>query len=236
MALIRAVFFDWFNTLAHYEPPREELESQALREVGINASPRDLKRGLLLADRDYFEENTRSPIRKRSPEEQAEIYTRYQKTILTEAGINTPDDLLLKIMRRLQELYRGMTFVLFEDVLSTMKILKEQNLTLGLLTNINREIDTICQKLGVAPYLDFTVTSMEAGADKPEPPIFRLALERARVDASDAVHVGDQYKLDIVGARRMGINPILIDRADIYQEINDCPRIRSLTELTEHLK
>jgi len=234
--LIRAVFFDWFNTLAHYEPPREELESQALSEMGIDVALQNVRRGLLIADRDYFEENILSPLRERSPEEQMKVYTSYQKTVLAEAGVSAPQELLLKIMNRVQQLYRSMTFVLFDDVLSTVKALKEKNLILGLLTNLHSEIDTICQKLGVAPYLDFTVTSGEAGADKPQPPIFRLALERASVGASEVVHVGDQYKLDVVGARGVGIKPILIDRADVYPEVNDCPRIRSLAELTEHLK
>ncbi len=234
--MIRAVFFDWFNTLANYEPPREKLESQALQELGINAPPSDLRRGHLIAERYYFEENTISPISKRSPEEQAKVHTRYQKTVLTEAGIDAAEEMLLKLMNRLQELYRGMTFVLFDDVLSTMKTLGEQKLTLGLLTNLQRDIDPICEKLGAKPYLDFTVTSAEAGADKPEPPIFLLALERAGVDASETIHVGDQYKLDVAGARGVGISPILIDRDNVYPEITDCPRIHSLTELPEHLK
>ena len=233
--MIKAVFFDWFNTLAHYEPPREELESQALAELGINVSPSEVRHGLLIADRDYYEENTLSPVRERSPEEQAKVYIRYQNTVLTEAGINAPEELLLKVMNRLRELYAGMTFVLFDDVLSTMKTLKKQRLTLGLLTNLHQEIGPICQELGVASYLDFTVTSEEAGADKPQSPIFLVALERAGVDALEAIHVGDQYKLDVVGARGVGISPILLDRAGLYPEVDDCPRIQSLTELTEYL-
>ncbi len=233
--MIKAVFFDWFNTLAHYEPPREELESQALQEVGINVPLEQIRRGILIADKGYFEENARSPIQKRTPEEQAEAYANYQKTILSEAGLSVPDELLSKIIGRLQQLYHGMAFVLFDDVLPTLKTLKEQKLTLGLLTNLNTDIDSICQKLGVSSYLDFTVTSGEAGADKPQPPIFLLALERAGVNPSEAVHVGDQYKLDVVGARKTGITPILIDRSDSHPEVNDCPRIHSLTELAENL-
>ncbi len=79
------------------------------------------------------------------------------------------------------------------------------------------------------------VTSEEAGADKPKPEIFLKALEKAGVDASEAVHVGDQYDLDVVGARGVGISPILIDRYDLYPEVDDCPRIRSLTELAQYL-
>ncbi len=60
--MLKAVFFDWFNTLAHYHPPREELESQALQELGIRASPQKIRPGLLIADRGYFEENALSPV------------------------------------------------------------------------------------------------------------------------------------------------------------------------------
>lgn len=234
--MIKAVFFDWFNTLARYDPPREELQSQALQEVGIHVLPQKIIPGIFVADRDYFEENAVSPVRKRSPEEQAKVYTRYQKTVLTNAGVDVPieSDMLLKIMKRMQELSIGMRFTLFDDVLPTIEMLKERSLILGLLTNIDRDINPICHELGLEPYLNFIVTSVEVGADKPAPPIFLTALQKAGVDAQEAVHVGDQYKIDVTGARRVGITPILIDRYNLYSEIKDCPRICSLTELAEY--
>jgi len=188
--VIKAVFLDWFNTLAHYDPPREE---------------------------------------------QARVFVHYQKTVLGEAGISAPEELLLRIMSRLRELYAETTFVLFDDVMPTLKTLKEHKLILGLVTNLSKEIDSICQKLGLAPYLDFSVNSEEAGADKPEPAIFLLALERAGITAPEAIHVGDQYKLDVLGARGAGISPVLIDRSGNYPEISDCPRIQNLTEITDHI-
>ena len=236
--MIKAVFFDWFNTLAQYHPPREELQSQALREVGINISPQKIVPGLLIADRDYFEENAASPIRQRSPEEQAKIYARYQQTILTEAGIKVSNDpdILVKIMKKTRQLYQGIRFVLFDDVLSTLKMLKKQKLTLGLLTNLDTDMKPICRELGLEPYIDLIVTSGEVGADKPKPAIFLVALQKAGVKASEALHVGDQYKLDAVGAMGVGIRPILIDRYDSYPEITDCPRIHRLPEITAYLQ
>ncbi len=233
--MIKAVFLDWFNTLARFEPPREELHCQALQDFGIEASPRKVMRGLLLADRYWFEEDIKSKVRARSPEEQAEVGLRYQEILLTEAGVKVTKELLLKIVKKTQELYKGITFALFEDVLPALKTLKGQRFILGLLTNLNRDMAPICRQLGLEPYLDFVVTSEEAGSDKPQPPIFLAALEQARVNPSEAVHVGDQYKIDVVGARGVGISPILIDRYDLYPEVADCPRIRSLTELAGHL-
>ena len=236
--MIKAVFFDWFNTLARYEPPREVLQSQALQGFGIHIPPDKIMPALLIADKEFFKENTISPIRKRSPEEQAKLYTRYQAMILTEAGVDVSHepDMVTKIMKKVRELAKGMHFVLFDDVLSTMQSLKEQSLILGLLTNLDRDVDSICRGLGLEPYFDFIVTSGQVDADKPQPPIFLAALEKAGVDASQAIHIGDQYIIDVVGARGVGINPILLDRYNSSPEITDCPRITSLTELTAYLQ
>ena len=235
LRMVKAIFFDWFNTLARFEPPREELHSQAFREFGIEAPLDKIMSGLLLADKDWFEENIKSKVEERSPEEQAELALRYEQTILDEVGVKAPKETLLKIAKSIRQLYEGVTFVLFDDVLSTLKTLKGQNFILGLLTNVAKEMNSICRGLGLEPYLDFIITSQEAGADKPQPLIFLAALEQAGVNASEAVHVGDQYKLDIVGARGVGITPILIDRYDLYPEVSDCPRIHNLTEVAQYL-
>jgi len=233
--VIKAIFFDWFNTLARYEPPREELHSQALREFGIKVSPEKILPGVLTADMYFFGENANSPVEKRDRKERAEVYIRYQKIILSEAGVKADQELLAKVLNKVEQLFKGITFTLFDDVLSTLETLKEQRFTLGLLTNLAQDMSPLCHKLGLESYLDFVVTSQQVGADKPEPPIFLAALDRAKVEASQAVHVGDQYKLDVVGARRVGINPILIDRYDLYPEVSDCSRIRDLTELAQYL-
>lgn len=232
--VIKAVFFDWFHTLARFEPPRENLHSQAYGEFGIKIPPEKLVRGLLNADKDWFEENNRLSLEKRTPAEQVELALRYQNIALADAGITVARERHLPIVKRIHELYQGVKFVLYEDVLSTLKTLKKRGLILGLLTNAKKDLLTFGQ-LGLEPYLDFVVTSAEVGANKPEPPIFLAALDRAGVVASVAVHIGDQYYLDVVGARGVGINPVLIDRYGFYTEATDCPLIRTLPEVTQYL-
>ena len=119
--MIKAVFLDWFNMLARFEPPREELHCQALQKFSIEASPQALRRGLLLADKYWFDENIESKVSERSPEEQAELGLRYQEILLTEAGVKFTKELLLSIAKVVRELYKGVTFVLFEDVLPALK-------------------------------------------------------------------------------------------------------------------
>jgi len=235
LRMIKAIFFDWFYTLARFEPPRYQLYSQALREFGVELPPEKVMRGILIADQYFFEENAKSPVSERSPEEQARVYIYYPNTILAEAGVNATKELSLKILKRVREQFKKVAFALFDDVLSTLETLKQQNFILGLLTNLDSDMASICRDLGLESYLDFVVTSKEVGADKPKPPIFLAALDKAGVNASEAVHVGDQYKMDVIGARAVGIKPILVDRYDIYPEVSDCPRIHSLDELAQHL-
>ncbi len=233
--LIKAVFFDWYNTLAYHEPLRQVLYSQAFQRLGIELTAKDVIRGILAADRYCLEENAKSPLRKRSRKEQFEVYLYYPRAILAEAGVEAPQELPEQIMKIVIEQFEGATLALFDDVLSTLDTLTKQNLILGMITNAAKDTLSVHRKLGLEPYLDFVVTPEDAGADKPEPLIFQAALDRAGVSASEAAHIGDQYELDIVGARGVGIKPILIDRYDLYPEVSDCPRIESLTELAGYL-
>jgi putative hydrolase of the HAD superfamily len=234
--VVRAVFFDWFNTLARYEPPREELHSKLLSEFGVTVSPRVLMPGLLAADKFYFSESVRLPWQKRPPDEQARLYLRYGEIMFEKVGLSLDKKLLSQVIRRWPELQRQMHFALFEDVIAALDSLKGDRLVIGMVTNATREAIAVREKLGLQPYLNFAITSEEAGVEKPDPGIFLLALEKAGVKASEAVHVGDQYEIDVAGARGAGIKPIMIDRYDLYPDVKDCPRIRSLSELRAYLQ
>jgi len=233
--VIKAVFFDWFNTLAHFDPPRHELYIQVFRQFGIELPAKEVIRGIFTADQYFFAENAKSRVKERSREERIEVFVRYPEAILAEAGVEAPKELLLKVVDTVAQQFKGATFTLFDDALPTLKTLKERKFILGLLTNLNKDMNSLCRELGLEPYLDFVVTPGQVGADKPEPSIFLAALQRAEVNASEAVHVGDQYNLDVLGARRVGITPVLIDRYDLYPEVSDCHRIHRLTELAEYL-
>ena len=134
-----------------------------------------------------------------------------------------------RIWRRVRKVPYGLAR--FDDVLPTMDLLRAQGMTLGLISNMNREGGELVESLGLASSLDFAVTSFEVGDEKPHPPIFLAALERAGAEPQEAVHVGDQLTSDVEGARGVGINPVLIDRDGIHADVDDCPRIETLTQL-----
>ena len=231
--MIKAVFFDFYNTLISFNPPREELQVAACREFGIEVNRKALPRGYWLADDFMSRENARSPVHKRPQAEEQAFWSDYETIILKAAGVEVAKELALQIFTRARRLDRRL--ILFDDVLPILSVLKRRGMVLGLVSNLSRGLDGDCKELGLTSYVDFALTSFEIGAEKPHPPIFLTALERAGVVASEAIHVGDQYHSDVVGARGVGIKPLLLDRDGFWESINDCPKIRSLSEIANHL-
>ncbi len=85
-------------------------------------------------------------------------------------------------------------------------------------------------RYGIRPFA--VVSAEEARAYKPAPEIFELALRRAGVSASEAVHIGDSYSADVLGARGAGIDAILLDRGGRAKDA-DCAVASSLAEAAE---
>ena len=231
--MIKAVFFDLYYTVVTYDPPREETEAQTLQEFGIDVKPEVFSRPLAVADDYIYQEMSRSPISKRSREEQLALFVEYQRILLKEAGVAADEKLLLSLVGKMQQAARKL--VLYDDVLPALTELKDKGLTLGLISNIDRDITPLMDELGLSALLQVVVTSQDAGFTKPHPEIFREASRRAGVKADEAVFVGDQYRIDVVGAERAGMKGILLDRGGYFAEAIASPRIRSLTEIADHL-
>jgi putative hydrolase of the HAD superfamily len=93
----------------------------------------------------------------------------------------------------------------------------------AVISNSNGTVRTILERLGLTRDLDFVIDSGEVGVEKPDPAIFRLALERAGVAPAEAVYVGDLYSVDVLGARAAGIQAILVDPGRCWGA-RDCRR------------
>lgn len=227
--------FDWFNTLAQYYPPREETQANACREAGVEVAKESLAPGIVLADHYYIDQNTRAPVKQRPLEEQIEIYTQMQRIVLREVGVSVSDEVLFAIVQTMGKAFSNIRFVLFDDVLPVFDQLKQRSATLGIISNIDQDLTPICQELGLAPYLDLTLTSAEVGSGKPHAPIFLAALRQAGAESAEAIYVGDHYDTDVVGAQKVGMKGVLLDRHNSYRHIDGCQRIRTLHELVDHL-
>jgi len=82
---------------------------------------------------------------------------------------------------------------------------------------------------GFGPLLDAVVISEEAGVTKPDPRIFRMALDQLGRPAEEAVMIGDAWETDIAGARAAGIRPIWFNRFGAASPDRSVTEIHSLT-------
>lgn len=74
------------------------------------------------------------------------------------------------------------------------------------------------------------IDSGVVGVQKPDPRIFRLALDALDADADTTVYVGDMPAIDVVGARNAGLRPLLMDPFG-FQAGVDCEKVASLTDV-----
>lgn len=231
--MIKAIFFDFFNTLAYYQPSREQAYIDVCEEHGIHVTEKALAKSLPLADTFWRDENRRQLVEQRTQEEKFAFWTEYVIRVLKGAGVEISRELATKTLAKMQKM--KFEFKSFGDVPDTLKLLKDRGFILGMISNVGQDIQKTYQNLGLQPYLDYYITSFEVGYDKPRPEIFLAALNKAKVKPEEVIYIGDQYDLDIVGARGVGMKTILIDRKDWFPEINDCPRIQSLAEIVKHI-
>ncbi len=231
--MIKAVFFDLYQTLVHYRPTQAELEAEALVKLGFKTTAAALDFPILAANEWIYQQMAKKPLSQRSREEVAALYTEYQRVVLKEAGIKAEEKVVMTLLGMMQQ--AKMDIVLYADALPALTDLKERGLVTGLISNIEQNMNESMQKLGISTKLDIVVTSQDAGVAKPQPEIFRYAMQKGRVEPAESIYVGDQYQVDVIGSRAAGMKGILLDRVGYYKNKLDCPVIRSLKEITEYL-
>ncbi|HAV10797.1 MAG TPA: hypothetical protein DCX22_04200 [Dehalococcoidia bacterium] len=231
--MIKTVCFDFFNTLARYEPSREDTYVSICSEFGITADAQTLSKSLPVADKFWRDENRRSDIDNRTKDDQMAFWAQYITLILKGTGTAIDIRTALAIMGRMRQF--NWEFKLFDDSLEILNILNDRKVQIGLISNVGKEMEDTYRKLGIQSYLTFTVTSFEVGCDKPDPKIFRIAIEKSKVKPEEMLYIGDQYEQDILGARNVNIQGILIDRRGWNSNVTDCPVVQRLISIIDYL-
>jgi HAD superfamily hydrolase (TIGR01549 family) len=121
-----------------------------------------------------------------------------------------------------------------DGVRPALALLRASGRRLVVVSNANGTVHALFRRLGLIDCFDAVLDSALEGVEKPDPRLFQLALERVGADRATALHVGDMYHVDVVGARAAGLRVVLVDPEDLHPGA-DCPRVRSLLALAEHL-
>lgn len=201
--MTRAVFFDMGGVLvfdrgfAHHLARNVRL---TLREAGLEYSEEEVLRAWKESSVHGDELETWDLVRS--------------MVLLRKLGV-TPKPLLAeKVYKAVLESYvQG--FSLDEEAEHALSLSRSLGFTVGLITNVGSYeiVRRRLEEAGLLKYVDVIVASQAVAWKKPSPRIFELACYLAGVEPGNAVHVGDDPRIDVEGAKKAGLRAVQVLKA-----------------------
>ncbi len=120
--------------------------------------------------------------------------------------------------------------------IETIAALRERGLKTGLITVCSEDVVKLWEETDFHGLFDAEVFSAAVGLRKPDPRIYRIALEQLGVEAADAMFVGDGANDELAGAERVGLTAVgVASPTGELPDDWDGLRIRELPELLQLL-
>jgi putative hydrolase of the HAD superfamily len=219
--------------------PRRTLAdalSGVLADDGRQVSEEEMHAAWEEADRWFWDEYHRPDNDTWSDDGRIEAYwRRYHSIMLGQLGVEARREVLDRI---LASQFGADSWEAYPDVEPMLDAVRAQGVRIGVVSDWGSNLRGILAGLGLDRHLDFVLPSGAVGVAKPNPALFRMALEAVDVSASEAVMVGDSYRADVRGAWSAGMDAVWLDRHEGMSITpadepipTDARRIHSLDEL-----
>jgi putative hydrolase of the HAD superfamily len=210
------VFFDAGETLVHPDPSFPELFARIVTREGYPREPVAISDGLALVSDEFRRASHEQALWTTSPERSRRFWLGVYDRFLGVLDLPRDDGLA-------NTLYTAFTdrrnYAAFDDVVPTLRALRDDDgATLGVISNYEAWLEDLLSDLGLSDLLPVRVISGVEGVEKPDPAIFRLALDRVGLPAAEVVYVGDVPDFDYEPAAAIGMFPVLIDRRDRHPD------------------
>ena len=108
-----------------------------------------------------------------------------------------------------------------------LRALAATGVTIGIVSNADgsvaarlREQEVLQVGPGIGVEVSCVIDSAEVGVEKPDPRIFRIALDAIDVEPHDAWYLGDTPAIDVIGARAAGLHPFVLDPFGFHQGVD----------------
>jgi len=239
--LLKAVIFDMGSTLIEFENHSWDV----LGKMGTASGYEFLKRqNISLPEYNVFEAMLVRKLEQRLSsikENLKEI--KFEEVVFPffeELKISTEDG---KSSNFLYEYYKPITqqATLIEDAVEILSSLKEEGLKVGLISNTifpgDYHRDEL-KRFGLYPFLEISLFSCEFGYRKPHPEIYLECLKKLKIEAEEAVFVGDRLIEDVAGPKSLGMKAILKykEGRDYSLPIQPDAKVHSLTQLPQAIR
>lgn len=217
---LRAVLFDAGNTLLFLDYPR--LARGVAAATGMPLSGADLE----------AQAGPAALALERSDTSDRERAGRYLETLFRLAGV--PGNAMAVVRDTLLGLHREkhLWASVKAGTSEALEALRTAGYRLAVISNSDGRAVEGLAAAGLLAHFEAVIDSELVGCEKPDPRIFLTALERMGLSPAEALYVGDIYEVDVVGARRAGLDVILLDPLGNHPG-RDVRVARSLREVVE---
>jgi len=115
--------------------------------------------------------------------------------------------------------------------------MRSAGVKVAIISNSEGMLDRLFTDLDVLRHFDLVVDSGKVGVEKPDPRIFHIALEHFGLGPARALHLGDMFATDILGARAAGLRHALIDPFKHYAGRHaEIPRVPGVVEVARAIE
>ena len=205
----RAIFFDAVGTLFHLNGTVGHHYALVAREVGLNLDAEKLDRAFHSA---WKQMPLRPAIDGPREDDDKGWWLELVDLIFAQVGPDIADldrDNFFEVAY--EHFAEPGVWELYPEVPNVLKQLQKQ-FQLAVISNFDGRLRFILQHLGIAKYFAHVFISSELGADKPDPEIYRRALNLIHLAADEVLHVGDDPERDWKAATAAGLRVFLLDR------------------------
>ena len=225
MAHLEAVLLDAGGTLIH---PDHEFILERLADEGVRADVREYRDAVREADAVVGR-----ILRSDDPGTDRTRIRVWFTTLLT--GLGLPQARLGAVAEAIRARHAEARLWV-RPVPGTREMLeglREAGLRLAVISNADGHVADYLENAGLGDLFELVVDSAIEGVEKPDPAIFRSTLDRLDLQPEEAVHVGDTWPVDVVGARKAGIRAIYLtdDARPGPEETDGVEVITSILEL-----
>jgi putative hydrolase of the HAD superfamily len=186
-----------------------------LAERSVHTSEEQVSSTLREAFEELYIQKSRDPEALCSPEAERRFWMELYRYVLGRLGVHNQltQDEIHQCCHELFDLYMEPEhYTVFDDVLPTLQRLQEAGIKIGLISNFASELRLILEAKGLLSYFDPLIISADAGVEKPNPAIFRMALEQSGLEAADVLYIGDHETNDIWAPAQVGMDAVRILR------------------------
>jgi putative hydrolase of the HAD superfamily len=222
---VRAILLDGLGTLVALQPPWQALAAGLWRDHRIELTDGEAQ-WAFMAEMQYYRAHH---LEGRDAASLHGLRERCAQVLYASLPPRAANALSLRELTA--SMLEALRFSAYPDALATLPLLRARGLRLVAVSNWDVSLAPTLRGLGLGDMLDAVITSAHVGAAKPAPEVFTAALAFLGLAPREVLHVGDDPRLDVPGARAAGVLPVLLRREGDFEAPAGVATISSLTDL-----